>query len=304
MTWGQWFESWWSGLPPRLLDTRKTARRAKPVLHIRVEQARPEHFQGIIELWSRWFSVSSKARCYLPVDLLAEAVAKGDWEVLVAIHEDGRFVGTVVKRWLPKVCVKGVEWRRMGVVDFFCVLPAWRNKGVGRLLLCEAHNRLTLPLNPMLILWEGVQFRQPPLATGLLYFRQRGLASASTVATQRLTGIEAQEMWLRCGKGRDVVSRSAEGALETSVWRLGTGGVVVWDIHHRSVPEGYKICYIVGWTDLAAVDAFVEAQGNPWQICVCSAKVSETWSWDSAYQWIGYNFQTGFVSQEFPCLAL
>ena len=301
MTWGQWFESWWGNLPPRLLETQKIARRAKSVPHIQVGNAKPEQFQDVIELWSRWYSVSSKTRCYVPLEVFAEAVATRRWEVLVATHEDGRIVGTVVKRWLPKVCVKGVEWSRVGVVDFFCVVPAWRNKGVGRLLLSEAHNRMALPLTPMLILWEGVQFRQPPLTTGLLWVRQSRPGGARTA---RVVEKEAEELWRRCSAGREIVSKSAEGAMETSVWRVGQEAVVVWDSHHRSVPEGYKIGYVIGWTDRAAVDAFVEAQGNPWQICLCSTKVSELWSWDSSFQWIGYNLQTGFVSQDFPCLAL
>jgi hypothetical protein len=247
--------------------------------------------------------VSSKAKCFVPAELLAKAISEKKWEALVALHEDGRIVGTVVKRWFDHVTLQGAAWPRMGIVDFFCVSPAWRKKGVGRLLLCEAHNQLQLPLTPMLILWEGLQFRQPAVCTGIFWVRQKPLKSSDSQAVC-LQGEEAEKAWSSCVKGKFVRSGEIGKALETTVWRLGGGQTVaVWDTHHRSVPEGYRICVVVAWEGIDAVDAFVEAQGHPWQIFLCCSQMSEEWEWDSTFQWIGYNLQLGHTSMEFPCLA-
>ncbi len=301
MTWTEFVESWWKGLPPRLLQSRKLVRRAKPVPLVSVIHAQVQHVPAIIELWSRWFSQSSKARCFYPAQALERAMREKEWDVLLAVHVDGRILGTVVKRWLPRVKIQGVLWPRIGVVDFFCVLPAWRNKGVGRLLLTTAHNELVEPLTPMLLLWEGFQWRQPAVCSGFFWMRKREM---QTGQVSKLVGEDASRAWANCVKGGCVVSEGYRGVgLETSVWNVGDGAVVIWDTFHRSIPEGYRICIVMAWTSEEAVDRFVEGGGHGWDVCLCARKVSEQWTLDSPFQWIGYNLQTGFQTMEFPCLC-
>lgn len=308
-TWNDSVEAWWKGYPPRLLQTGVVVRRCPQVQNVSIREVKSkdtEDIQSLCQLWARGYSQSRRVRCVVPARLVQDAIQAGKWTVWVAVHEDGRILGTLVRRHLTDMQMDTTVWKRAAIIDYFYVVPGWKQKGVGRLLLTAAHTSAEIPMCPQLILWEGIQAGIPPLATGMYWSRERQPGAAGLC--EKLT--EATMAWSLCQafvrtQGVKIVSRALDSAVETSVWKVGEDYVAVWDTHHRSVPEDKAIGVIVGCTSFDIAETFAaNCSGHPWQICLSSWRMTDQWSIDSPFQWIAYNCQTGFLDTRFPCLAL
>ena len=253
---------------------------------------------AILEFWGRYFSNWPSCRCAMTAEHLKTMWAS--WEILLVVRQDGVLLGTVVRRRLRGLHVREARWAEAAAIDYFCVHPAWRKKGIGRALLNAIHNtgadaRSAMP--PQLIFWEGLRPSVPPLAAGFFWSR-RGLVATGVP----VLGEERRKAWRDCVKGVDVWTE--EPGEEISVWltagsSAAGSSVVVWNTFHRSVPDGGAIGIV-----LAGDANALAAAGSPWAVLLVPSLYSPGagWTLDSPFQWIGYNLSVGFVSG-FPLIG-
>jgi len=261
-----------------------------------IRKATTEDLEQLPEFWSRWYSVKS-ARCMVPLSHVLK-MAKGD--IFVCVNSAGEVIGSIVRRWLTGLHMRGVRWPRAAIIDYFCVHPAHRKKGVGRALLTFLHNSTLYTeklILPHMMLWEGVQPTIPPASVGFFLHRK--------CFKGPLTVVEANaDVWAELQRGKDIWNESCESSGETSIWKVGEGNLAIWNTFHRSVPEGLLIGIVVGGSQDSA-NAFSQASGHPFGILLMAGSLgSDGWTLDSPYQWISYNTKMNFISYQFPGIFL
>lgn len=293
--WSETLSQMWSGAPPKLLEPfpQKRPIRLPPGCTIRLAVA--EDSGAIAEFWGRYFSISRSCRCAVSKGVVLKAMASGRWQILVAVSGD-QIVGTVIRRHLRGLRVYEARWATAAAIDYFCVHPSWRSRGVGRTLLDTIHNLGSLPLTPQLIFWEGLRPTVPPLAGGCFWSRRT--AEAGEPAQLVTDKEEIQRAWAACVKGGDVWTETP--GEEISVWKCKGIPVVVWNTWHVTVPDGKLIGIVL--SDLAAATALAAAKSS-WGVLLTGQAhplAQDGWTFDSAFQWIGYNLSVGKVSTQFP----
>jgi len=299
-TWTQVIDNWWSNKPPKCIElyNRPKITHQVPGCYISLSKTSI----GISEFWSRWYS--TKSRCVVPDHKIQENVLKGDWELWIAVRRDGELIGTVVRRWITGFKIKNAKWPRAAVIDYFCIHPAWRKKGVGRLLLGTMHNATPEPFPPHMILWEDtMQIKIPPISAGIYWSYRRTSANARATSTANAIEVfndEAKKGWNECT--RSISSNPSN----TRVWKLGTSYIAIWDTFHRSIPDGGTIGIIMGYSQDSVIGEFMY-QSHPWDILLIgqpfTVSMPEPWKRDSPFQWICYNVSTG-LPMEWPCISL
>ena len=280
-TWTDFITNYLWSSPPKLLETLKTVHSANLSAGLLLRAATVEDFPAILEFWGRFFSNWGSCRCVIPLEHLRKM---SSWEILVVVRGDGILLGTIVRRHLKNLHVREAKWADAAVIDYYCVHPAWRKKGIGRALLNAIHNTGPTPMPPQLIFWEGLR-AIPPLALGLFWNRRGVLGSGVPVL-----GEECQRAWNDCVKGCDVWTEKP--GEEISFWRAGGGICIVWNTFHRTVPDGGAIGIVLGGN----ADAL--AASSPWAVLLLPGGFSSpgpSWKMDSPFQWIGYNLSIGFV---------
>lgn len=215
--------------------------------------------------------------------------------------KDGSVIGSLVRRNISNLHMREVVWNKAGVIDYFCIHPAYRKKGIGRALLAHIHNMSEKPIQPHLMLLEGVQMKIPPCAAGVFVSKR---CQHTNLAIREVT--EGQEkIWKDCVKGVVIKSDWIAGEhREVSLWQIGDSYFAIWNTFHYSIPDGARIGIILGHTgDLEKVGATV---GHGYGVLLLGVSVVETaghtWSLDSPFQWISYNTENGFIGG-FPALA-
>jgi GNAT superfamily N-acetyltransferase len=271
---------------------------------------KPDEIKPLPEFWSRWFSISKKARCVIPLDHVLKGVLSGQWNLWVAFKPSGEVIGTLVRRWIYEVHVGPAQWPQAGLVDYFCIHPAYRKKGLARYMLTLLHNSTPGPIPPHFFLLEGLQLSIPPLLTGFLYSYQRSTHKTSITSAHLVENIDEQRsIWSLIRKGAHV-SSSFTKSNETTVWKTKSGSVVVQDTFHKSVPEGYSIGLVLGSTSPQALQDFAQAQNHPWGVLLLpqsspfTSSLSSEWSLDSPFQWIGYNVRHSSIQLQWPVFLL
>ena len=178
--------------------------------------------------------------------------------------------------------------------------------------LYDIHNMVNKPVQPHLMLLEGIQTRIPPCAAGVFVSKR---CQHTNLAIREVT--EGQEkIWLDCVKGSVVksdwlssgsASASAEADAKTkevTLWQIGGSYVAIWNTFHYSIPDGARIGIILGYT--GDVDKAAETVAHGYGVLLLGVSVAEsighTWSLDSPFQWISYNTNNGFIGG-FPALA-
>lgn len=227
-------------------------------------------------------------------------MASGRWQILVAVAGD-QIIGTVVRRYLKGLRVYKARWVSAAAIDYFCVHPNWRSRGVGRSLLDIVHNLSTLPLQPHLIFWEGLRPSIPPLICGFFWARRCEGGTAAATAILVKDKEEIQRAWSQCVREADVWTETP--GEEISVWKVGNYTVVVWNTMHVTVPDGKPIGVVLG--SLEEATALAEAKSY-WGVLLTPQSTplplfnQPGWTFDSAFQWIGYNLSVGKISTQFP----
>ena len=293
-SWAKFTESWFYSYPPRLLETHPAPKSFRMVYTMR--KATADDILQLPEFWERWFS-TPKVRCVVPLQHIQKKALR-QWDIYVCVDK-GLVIGTIVRRWVMNLHMRQAVWPKAGIVDYYCIHPAYRKKGVGRSLLHLLHNTTERPMPPHLMLWEGFQALVPPVCAGL-YLSKRCVPLETCVRRVDEYRAEGLDIW------SDYVDSD-----ETSVWRCETASaskdadkVVVWNTFHRSIPDGAVIGIVMGGS-VDAVNRFSSSKGHPFGVLLMPGYLSlEGWSIDSPFQWIAYNTQTGFISAKFPSLFL
>jgi len=297
-TWTDLVKDWFNGQPSKLIDSTPPMRPLPQLSHLYIRKAIQEDLEQLPEFWSRWYSVKS-ARCMVPMSHVMK-MAKGD--IFVCVRGD-EVIGSIVRRWLTGLHMREVRWPRAAIIDYFCIHPAHRSKGVGRALLTFLHNSTLYTeklILPHLMMWEGVQPSIPPASMGIFLHKKCFKGSASATALDATA-----DLWAQIQRGKDIWNESCESAGETSIWTVAERRIAIWNTFHRSVPEGLLIGIVVGG-DQEAANAFSQASGHPFGILLMpgSPLGGEGWSLDSPYQWISYNTKMNFISYNFPGIFL
>jgi GNAT superfamily N-acetyltransferase len=293
-TWTDLIKDWFNGQPSKLIDSTPQMRPLTQGVYIR--KATEEDLQQLPEFWSRWYSVKS-ARCIVPMSHVLK-MAKGEIFVCVRGNE---VIGSIVRRWLTGLHMREVRWPRAGIIDYFCIHPAHRKKGIGRALLTFLHNSTLYTekiMLPQMMLWEGVQPTIPPASVGMFLHRKCYKGTLTAVEEENCA-----EIWAQMQRGKDIWNESCESPGETSIWTVGQHRIAIWNTFHRSVPEGLLIGIVVGG-DQDTANAFSQASGHPFGILLMSGLSSSGWTLDSPYQWISYNTKMNFISYQFPGIFL
>jgi GNAT superfamily N-acetyltransferase len=303
-SWISFVKNWWSdNSQPKILDTSVAQLKIQPVPGCIVRKATPHDLECIPEFLNRYFSITSRCKCYLPVQRLKEA----DWEIYVCITNAGVLVGTIVRRWIYGLHIGLAQWQKGGMIDYFCVHPAWRKRGIGRWLLATVQNTAPKPTPPHLILWEGLKPTTPPLLTGF-YWSRRCLPT-STKQTQQLPFTPS--LWSETVRNKFIYSDPpTKSQTEISFWKTEKGNVTIWNTYHKTVPDGLLLGIVLSGS-VDSVNEFVSLQKNPWGYLLVSStnpfysEYGSEWSIDSPFQWIAYNLTCASVKfGEFPSLAL
>ena len=262
---------------------------------------------AVVEFWSRYFSTKT-CRSVVLVSHLHAMITKGLWDVWCVIGPAGHIVGTLVRRRIKGLHIGPARWADAGAIDYFCVHPAWRKRGIGRALLNNIHNVTPAPIPPHLIFWEGMRLAQPPLAAGC--FLARRCTETTGPQGTRVHGPACKTAWDNCVKGIDVWTE--EPGPEIEFWSGGAGPgsgsgsapepVPIWNTMHRSI--GGQIGIVLGGS-AAQINALATT-ASPWGVLLVPRTIPFTqdlgpeWKFDSVFQWIGYNLSVGFVSGSMP----
>ena len=173
-SWTSSLSSWWNTTPPRLAEPGRYVFPIKPVPGVIVRQLLTGEGGLLTEFWHRYFSTSERCKIYVPADHINACVKGGSWEVYIAIHEQsGAVIGSGVRRWINGLHIYEAVWPKAAMIDYFCVHPGFRKKGIGRLILGILQNKGPVPLPPHLILWDGVQPLTPPVSIGMYWVKEK-----------------------------------------------------------------------------------------------------------------------------------
>lgn len=287
-SWPGYLSSYWNKSKPHRLVLEKSLF-ASTASSLNVRIARQSDLEAIQEFWYRYFSISSSCRCTIPLTRIQEMSRTDEiWVVVVEEGVKGIVVGTIVRRFAKRVHVEDAYFPQIGVIDYFCVHPAWRSRGVGRKLLQNMHN--TNPgdvFHPHFFLWEGFQAGIPPIASGVFWS-----LIPTTKVKDNLVEISIESIWHKFYKSRRVWS---EESSTSDLYAYEIDGldewIVIQDTHHVTVPEGKKIGILVGQSSNK-----IEISTS-WELLFPGKLMAETisqneWRMDSPYQWISYNLQT------------
>lgn len=308
-SWTNSVSSWWNSTPPRLLVSQTQYLPFSQGLEIQIVQANTTHVSALCEFWRRYFSITSSAICQIPAQIVLKGIEEKRWEIFMAIESSGEIVGTGVRKWIRRLTVDAAVFQKAAMIDYFCVHPAWRNRGIGRRILQVLHNSSfthgqTLP--PHLILWEGVSLGFPPISWGLFWakrcrgFKKNIIHSPFTLCKREDLGA-ITSIW-RGFQGR--VKTEYEGN-EVVCYRGAAGSLAIWNTFHKS-PEGGWIGIVVGASGADAVNVFSE-QRSPFSVLLASRSLAsgEGWVADSPFQFILYNCSySAPLYQEFPVLGI
>ena len=296
-TWSAFISGWWSSSSPRLIMSNPMKREYGMMPGYTIRKATQQDILQIPNLWARFYSTSNSYRCVVPIEHIEKQIENLIWDVYVAVS-DSMVVGTLVRRWIPGFFMGGARWGLAGVVDYYCVHPAYRKKGVGRNLLTYLHNESGRPMPPHIMLWEGLQVTVPPLIAGVLYSKECFKSSLEA----KLVSENKKEIWGSCVKG-DCWSDVCAG-IETDIWDIDGSYVVVTNTMHKTIPEGKSIGMVIAYSgSFENVNRFSQASGHHYGVLLHSSILPLAgWNYDSPFSWLGYNLQNSQVQMKYPCL--
>ncbi len=127
-SWSKSLESWWSSTPPQLAEPGRHPLLEKRVSGCSIQIATLEMCPAVQEFWMRYFSISTKCRCVVPLTHIQACVRDQTWQIFCILSPQQTLVGTCVRRWIKGLHIGPAVWQKGGMIDYFCVHPAWRKK--------------------------------------------------------------------------------------------------------------------------------------------------------------------------------
>jgi len=308
--WLNFFSQAWNSSPPKLLETMSIYRPTQNLQGSKLKEAILEDIPAIVEFWGRFFSVQKSCRCVVPAAHLGMMITKKLWEVLIVYREQSHeIIGTVVRRRIKNLHIREAKWAEAGVIDYYCVHPAWRARGIGRVLLDGIHNTAKMPMSPQLIFWEGIHPLYPPLSIGIFLSRvcDKTLNDTQSPVTKlENTHAESIAAWKNLHLQQDVWTE--ESGEEISFWKTVAGIVVIWNSFHVTIPEQRLIGCVIGGCP-ASINLLASSPKSSWGVLILPTNnpltqdFGPSWNIDSPYMWLGYNLSIGFISTQFPALG-
>ena len=295
-SWTEHWKSWWNSYPPRMLTTQNIHIPIRSLPGLTLRKGTPTDAQSLSEFWERWYTISSKSRCCIPATIIRDNIQKNRWDIWILTRNDTHtLVGSIIRRVIKGLHIQKAVWPTAGVVDFFCIHPAWRKKGLGHQLLASIQNSHTTVPPPHLILWEGLRVDIPPLSIGALWMKR---CVSQGVAARIVKGQEAVDAWRNCTAKMTIWSDYTESS-EVLIWSVKSGNVITWNTFHRSIPDGSPIEIILAYSSKEAVDEYTKS----FQGVLLSDTWFDGWTFDSPFQWIAYNLNPGSIQTRFPCIS-
>jgi GNAT superfamily N-acetyltransferase len=262
-----WWESWISKEAEVLQSRQALFRPVEPIPGIHpLRPCLPADADDITRLLRAHFTVGARCRMELPSARICGGLQAGWIGVCARDLSHNRLIGCAFS--LPAE----FEGRPCGIVDFFCVEPTWRKRGVARSLLRSLVNQ-TAAADRLVhfFLKEGFPLLSlPPLYQG-------------------------RWMWRRSA-GNQKISCPP--------------GFCFQDLYHRSLPEGHRLGELVEYPRGASAQQIEEVIDNSSYEIVCMDTRSphilgKGWKNDITYQWYCFNFHPGsFFATKPPVFRL
>lgn len=284
-TWGGLLSSWLTSHPPILLDAHPPPFPLHPIPGCTFGKATTDDIAQLPLFWERWFSTPT-SRCCIPEDRIRRSHSAAHWDIYI-VRRGGEVIGSLVRRWVFGFHVKEAYLPKAGVIDFFCVHPAWKKKGVGRTLLSLVHTVTARPGPPHLMLWESYLPSIPPMSAGV-YWRKECVVGKR----ERLAEVEERAIWERIREGRPIWSEYKHSE-DLHFYATPSGYIVIWNTWHRRIPQGDAIGIVLASTG--------DFSPSPFGLLLADTKY-EGWDFNGPFQWGLYNMNTGFISSQFPLL--
>lgn len=290
-SWTGLFSSYITSHPPILLQAHPPPSPLHPISGCTFGRATEEDISQLPSFWEKWFSTGT-SRCCIPYQRIRRSLDAGTWDIYV-VRRDRQVIGTLVRRWITGFHVKGAYMPKAGIIDFFCVHPAWKRKGVGRTLLFLIHNATVRPMPPHLMFWESYLPTIPPSIAGIYWKKECVLGKRDSLPEER-----ERQVWTSLAGKRAIRSeyRRCEDIL---TYEMRGGAVIIWNTWHRRIPQGDSIGIVLAST--GSMDELYEC--SPFGLLLADRQY-EGWEFNGAFQWGMYNMNTGFITTEFPLIQI
>lgn len=284
LSWKDSLSSWWRSEKVGVLDSTPMPRKVVFPAGCKVLRGKKEHSLTLREFWYRYFSISSKCKCLIPEDFLQKMIETSIWEIWMLVNSRGECIGTIVRKSIGKLQIESQTFEQAYIVDYYCVHPAWRKRGIGRGLLNHLHNQTKHPFAPHFILWEGVQVSLPPISSGIYWVREG--CGNSTIQKKKLEKLPSSFT-------SQIVSKLPQYN-ETTIYQLPSGYVIVTNTFHKTVPEGKEIYILSHGSSEKAIEEYIQSVEKD-KIFLRPRGITESivpgWQYDSPFQWVAYNLK-------------
>ena len=293
-TWKGFLDSWMNGYPSKLIEPNPPNQKIY-LSDLFIRYASPSDLEQLPEFWTRFFSAGS--RCIIPLLHIQKMVSSKRWDIIIVSDSQGTVIGSLVRRWVKGLHMKEVVWQKAGIIEYFCIHPRYRKKGIGRALLSCIHNVTERPLPPHLMLLEGIQVKIPPISAGVYVSKRcQGVLQAIPVLENLPT------IWKSCVKGvLSGIWSEYDEPLETTFWKMPNGYVAIWNTFHHTIPDGARIGILVGYSSVSCAEEATQSLTHGYGVLLMTSLNLE-WTLDSPFQWLAYNTASGFVGG-FPSIC-
>lgn len=305
--WYHWIHSLFEMKQVSILDTRLQDR--KKLLKL------PEGFQSkilevndtdlLIGLLRNHYVVFPKARCILSKEQCIRGFMKEGWLGIGVFNTKKELIACSISRPLGDLEFSGSGvLKNCGIVDFLCVSTEFRRIKLSSFMLQELVD-LTSSRGRMVHIFqkEGLPLSPlPPLWSSQYLWRKRS-HTMDTVLCRPCDSSILEHIRLNGLTVRNRTQQLGSSSLWTYTRKEGSVLLCLLDLHHRSVPEGYRMGEILWQLDLTegitnelrekATEALVDQCEFDVLMIDSTVPHMELWQIDSPYSWYIFNCDPG-----------